>query len=644
MQRLIIINFSLILLTTFACNTAKKSYKTAMKKFSHGEYEFAIPKFQNALNKGYSAAKTNFMIAESYRLSNRIYEAESYYKNAIDANIRNESSYFYYGYALKSQEKYKEASARFKEYLEVGTNFDFISRAKKEIRNLKEINRIISKKTYSEATNLAPLNTEAPEYSPYILDDNIVFTSSRGVQKFYAATGTGFTDLYQFEFNYKDKSSGITTPFNETINLFDTHEGSATFSRDGNTMVFARSNDGKKKGRREVDMYITKFISGAWTEPQLLDICKKNAWDSSPSFSPNGKKLYFASNREGGFGGTDIYRATLDRNGNWKNVRNLGSKINTAANEMFPYIDKNGTLYISSDGHPSLGGLDIFKISKDGKKTRVINLGLPFNSSYDDFAIVYDTDTTGYFSSNRPGGKGDDDIYDFMERKPTLKDINFNLIGIVVEESEHGPPLKDVKVTLFDGLENVMKEVITDEKGKFGPIKVDVEKTFMLIAEKEDYFTTRQPFSTIGKTPTINPAKASSLEDVTFYVKIPIDKIVIDRTIVLENIYYDFNKADIRPEAAEDLDELVDLLTDNPDINIELSSHTDSRGEDEYNIDLSQKRADAAIDYLIELGINPSRLIAKGYGETKPIIENAVKEKEHQKNRRTEFKVVEIEE
>ena len=311
---------------------------------------------------------------------------------------------------------------------------------------------------------------------------------------------------------------------------------------------------------------------------------------------------------------------------------------------MFPYIDKNGTLYISSDGHPSLGGLDIFKISKDGKKTRVINLGLPFNSSYDDFAIVYDTDTTGYFSSNRPGGKGDDDIYDFMERKPTLKDINFNLIGIVVEESEHGPPLKDVKVTLFDGLENVMKEVITDEKGKFGPIKVDVEKTFMLIAEKEDYFTTRQPFSTIGKTPTINPAQASSLEDVTFYVKIPIDKIVINRTIVLENIYYDFNKADIRPEAAEDLDELVDLLTDNPDINIELSSHTDSRGEDEYNMELSQKRADAAIDYLIELGINSSRLIAKGYGETKPIVENAVKEKEHQKNRRTEFKVVEIEE
>jgi outer membrane protein OmpA-like peptidoglycan-associated protein len=421
------------------------------------------------------------------------------------------------------------------------------------------------------------------------------------------------------------------------------HEASATISKDGKTLVFARSNDGSRKGPREVGLFISKYLDGKWSDPQPMPFSDPETWYGCPSFAPDGKSLYFASNKRGGKGGLDLYRSTLDANGQWGKVTNLGESINTAGDEMFPYAAEDGKLYFSSDGHAGLGGLDIFVANKDKDgNTTVKNMGVPMNSRWDDFGLSLKTPTEGYFSSNRDGGKGDDDIYYFRDTKNDPRIVKFNLEGVAFGLDDRGKEqiLANAHVVLLDAQNKQISESYTDANGMFA-FSLEPSKNYTLVADMKDYFTKRDAISTVGKSP--DPETLFDKETtVNMAHKMVLEKLKLEKTFVLDNIYYDLNKADIRPDAAIELDKVVEILNDNPTITIELSSHTDSRGDDKLNLKLSQARAESARAYIVSKGIAPERITAKGYGKTKPLIADAATEEDFQKNRRTEFKVIKI--
>lgn len=609
------------------------------KRFEQEQYERAIQYYKQALDKTDNLGEVNYRIAESYRMSNRVGEAEPFYKAALDANLRREDAYYYYGIALKANGKYDEAKKQLQDFNKVGTKAPLKASAEREIENLNAISTLLQTGGKFEVEPLEALNSAASEFSPYVVNDQFIFSSTRGSEKAYQGNGEGFLDIFVAPFTTSHESLGTNTRKLEGVNTEGLHEAMATFTADGRTMVFARGNEGTKKGREQVDLFISTFQSGAWSEPKILGISDPRAWDSSPAFSPDGKTLYFASNRRGSLGGHDIYRSTIDANGRFSTPENLGAAINTAGNESFVYVAPDGTLYIASDGLPGLGSLDLFQIV-DGKPA---NLGSPINSSGDDFGIFFKDATTGYFSSNREGGKGGDDIYAFV--RTDRKQVIFFVDGTVMQLRDGARQqtiVPDIPVILQDERGQRLNQVTADATGKFS-FALDSASTYSLVAEKEGFFTARQRITTVGKMPAQEDLK-EEITEVRLTATLVLNEIKKDKPIVLENIYYDLDKADIRPDAAVELDKLVQVLTDNPRISIELSSHTDSRGSDVYNQDLSQRRAESAVQYIISQGIDASRLTARGYGESQLIVPNATTEEQHQRNRRTEFKVIRVQE
>ncbi len=632
------------------CSAGKMAMKKGNKKFKYGEYELSIDYYQKAIKSNYHSGEANFKIGEAYRLSNRIKEATPFYEASSASNYQGDPVAYYYGLSLKANEKYDEAKKVLEKYLETAKDKEIVPLAQMEIDNLIKLNDIRAMQTFYRVKNLEEINTPSGEYSPVYLDGELYFTSSREANKIYKATGTGFSNIFKVKTRGAKVDPATIMPLGQEINSDNTNDGCVTFSPDGQTMVFAKGNTGRKKDADDIDLYISRFRRGGWSEPTLMKVNDPRAWDSTPSFSNDGRTLYFSSNRKGGEGGIDIYAATKDRRGRWSSVRNLGSTINTPNDDMFPYQGQDGAFYFASNGHPGFGGLDILKAIREEGKIKVENLGEPVNTSSDDFGIFLYTIDKGFFSSNRPDGKGDDDIYTFINNDPDLKIVNYFLAGTTVTLDEEGNEkvLPNTTVKLFAGDDELLNEALTGRDGTF-KFRVYPEEDYLLMAEKPEYFTSRALFSTIGKS--IPKEELKQLETTkTFNTKIVLDQIIIDKTIVLENIYYDLDKWNIRPDAAVELDKLVTILKDNPEIKIELSSHTDSRATADYNLDLSKKRAQAAVDYIVSKGIDASRLTAKGYGESQLIISddeiNAMASEEameraHQRNRRTEFKVTE---
>ncbi|GAA4423258.1 OmpA family protein [Pontibacter saemangeumensis] len=629
--------FLLLLLLLGGC--AGQYISKGDKRFGEEQYERAIEFYKQGLASAGNAGEVNYKIAEAYRLSNRLAEAMPYYKAALDANYRKEDGFFYYGLALKANGQYEEALRQLQDYVRVGTSPQLKAQAAREIENLSTLSTILKKSSPYEIMNLEALNTDASEFAPYVLDNELVFSSTRGPGKEYMGNGEGFLDLYTTTLtDSAAEMGGAVRPY-ENVNAESIHDALATFTNEGNTMIFARGNEGTKKGRQNVDLFLSNFRSGAWTTPQILSISDREAWDSSPAFSPDGKTLYFSSNRKGGLGGNDIYKTTLDDNGRFSRPENLGPDINTPGNESFVSVGPDGTLYVASDGLPGLGNLDLFRI-ENGKP---VNMGPPINSPGDDFGIYIGEGNIGYFSSNREGGKGGDDLYRFVRTDRKL--VDFYVDGTLYQQREGAGQRTTVPnstVVLQDASGQQLRTTTTDSDGEF-TFNLDSASTYSLVAEKPGFFTARQQITTVGKMPTQEELTEASNE-VRLTATLVLNEIVKEKAIVLENIFYDFDKANIRPDAAVELDKLVQVLNDNPGISIELSSHTDARGSDIYNQDLSQRRAESAVEYIISKGIDSSRITAKGYGESRPVVRNAKTEEEHQRNRRTEFKVVRIQE
>ncbi len=645
-----------------------QSYKKGLASFEKGYYDLAVNDLLKVKEIDPSQqAKLSYTIAESYRLSNRWIESLSYYKEAIDLGIDDPDAVFHYAYALKVNEQYDLAKAQFAKYINLKTdNKVYNEWANREMSTLQIVDLIKEKDAELNFRNLREINTEGAEFSPFIYDGQLVFSASRK-DKLYS-NGLPFLGIYSAKVNADLTSIGEAGLFSKNIFDPERNEGTPAFSPDGKTVIFARSNSGKRKDLSpDVDLYISRKVPGSgWTEPILVSASDSASWDGCPAFSGDGRTIYFSSTRPGGSGGMDLYRVNMDASGRFGNPTNMGKTLNTPGDEMFPYVSSDGKLYFASDGHPGLGKLDLFVAERRAGKISVENLGLPYNSSMDDFGLSIDENKNIFFSSNRRGGVGDDDIYFYQAPKeevvaenvdplnpknvkgtdadldnPEIKTVNYFLKGAVIDKEE-GFTVPEAKVAIYrieGGFQELETELVTDPEGTFGPIRLSEDTDYMLIVEKKDYLTKRDGFSMYGRSiPQILLRKP--VTDTTYTTEVALEKVFVGKTFVLENIYYDLDKADIRQDAAVELDKLVQILLDNPALKIELGSHTDVRGTDMYNLRLSQRRADSAIEYIISRGIARDRLVAQGYGETELKIEGAKTEEEHQVNRRTEFKVL----
>jgi len=638
--------FGIISFLAWSCSQKISGPKGADGSFELAEYDVAIVAYEKMLKDNPNDPRINYQIAESFRLSNRIKQAAGFYETAFENGFMSDSARYYYAFSLKAKEQYHEAREILNSIVDDTENVPLANIARKEIENLNKIQEMPSD-SYYEIFTVGPINTAAAEYSPMVSNGEIYFTSNRHDTKIYKTTGTPFTDIYKAKLSGDEIDETTVEMLGDLINLPGINEGTIAFTRDGNTVVFARGNDGSKKGTKEVNLYLSRYRNGEWSEPELLTLNDPNSWDSAPAFNRNGRTLYFASNRPGGIGGVDLYAASLDGNGRFSNARNLGNNINTVGNDMFPYVDDDGRLFFASNGHAGYGGLDILvAVRKDGKTT-ITNLGVPINSSEDDFGLIYYSRTKGYFTSNRDGGQGDDDIYAFIDNSPSRKIINYILAGRTLTPDSStlaNVVLGQVRVRLMDTEDNVLEETTSNENGGF-EFQVDGETDYLIIGDKPDFFTTRINFSTVGES---IPAE-QLIEEVTtknFQTELVMDRIILEKAIVVENIYYGFDSSDIRADAAVELDKLARFLQDNPQIKIELGSHTDNFGNDDYNLGLSQQRAESAVSYIISKGVDDNRIRARGYGETRPIAANTNADgsdnpEGRQRNRRTEIKVFE---
>ncbi|MBB6240309.1 outer membrane protein OmpA-like peptidoglycan-associated protein/tetratricopeptide (TPR) repeat protein [Pedobacter sp. AK013] len=648
-----------ILIGTFLCAyclfafsfSANAQYilKDADKQYELFNYSKAIDLYEQAYKKKetlYAAER----LANAYTFVYNYKQAESWYAIAAKMPGSNPENILGYAKALQRNSKYSEAKTQYLNYIDKNKNVSEKQRtvwlascdsALKWIRNPKKI-ELINQKT---------LNSSQSDWGAVNYQGGVVFTSDRSNtglnireskpflkfdgtkepdQKVYGWTGNGYLKLY------------IKPSPNDSLQLFPIktgtryHVGSVSFTADGKTMYFTLTRitdelERLKKQPTTVNVEIfssTKGADGVWGEPVSFAYNNVNKYSvGDPFISADGNSLYFASNMPGGLGGTDIYVCLKTDGGAWGKPINL-EEVNTEGNERSPVFDEKDNFYFSSDGRIGMGGLDVYRALKEkGKIGHIENMGYPFNSPHDDFGFsLNEKGGIVYLSSNREGGLGSDDIYT-IDQKMILA---FRLEGRVSDKGS-SQPVAGALVTL-ERVNGTVLKTETDENGYYN-FNLAKESEYHVSAEKTNYRSDVKNLTTIGLTTSSVLTQNLQLE-----------AIVINKAIKLENIYYDFDKWNIRPDAAIELDKLVKIMIDNPTIWIELGSHTDSRGKDSYNLKLSQKRAESAVQYIISRGIDKNRIAAKGYGETQLLNKcgNGVNctEEEHQLNRRTEFKIV----
>lgn len=597
----IYILFLLIVSSLYSCKSAKLS--DAEEKQRIGEYYEAAAIYRKVYTKtspkkrdlrGYIA----YRMAECNRLINNTAKATSAYMNAIRYDYPDSTIYLRMGQMLQKTGRYPEAIKNYDIYME------------NDPSNLLAINGIQGcelapgwKKnpTRYEVRRMDKFNSRRGEFSPMLAGDKydqLYFASSRSKDKdakVSAITGQNNNNLFLVKQDEKGAWLAPVELEDEVNTEYD--EGTPSFSPDGNTMYYTYCAQ-DPEGPRTAEIYISTRSSAKWGKGTRATIVKDSVTAlGHPSISPDGKYLYFVSDAVGGFGGKDIFRARVAGN-DFGPMENLGEEINTPGDEMFPYVRDSVTLYFASNGHPGMGGLDLFKATQDSTgKWKVENLGAPINSMADDFGITFaGKEERGFFCSNRNDARGYDHIYSF--ERPT---ITIFIEGIVNDVDEY--PIEDATVRIVgkDGL-NVKVPVKKD-----GTYRVELERDirYVMMASARGYLNQNYELHT-------GPEEKNETYIVDFFLS-PISK-----PVVIDNIFYDFDKATLRPESKKALDEMIKMLNDNPNVTIELGAHTDRKGTDQYNERLAQRRAQSVVDYLIAGGIEAARLEAKGYGESVP--------------------------
>jgi peptidoglycan-associated lipoprotein len=650
MRRSLLFIIFLIIVTAPIAEAQKRKTERAYSSFRAGEYYDAVDLFKASYSKTRKTDKNTrtelvFMIAECYRLTNNPKDAETWYKLAVKSSYSKPDAQFWLAESMKKNGKHQQAIEEFKKYKLVAPSD---ARADQEIRSCELALEWLKNPEAYKVEDLKDLNSKESDFSPaYGRDDFgvIYFTSARddaAGNKTHGATGQSYTDIFESRL---DKKSKWSTPVPVTGLNSDFEDGTPSFTSDYKEVYFTRCESGKHEKKGCIIMN-AKLSGDKWSDPKNIGILPDSVVAAHPSISPDGNSLYFVSDIAGGFGKKDIWKVTREGS-SWSKPENLGPDINTSGDELFPYEREDGTLYFSSDGLIGMGGLDIFKakLQPDGSWI-VQNLKAPINSYADDFGIAFEKgNERGIFSSTRKG-KSNDDLYSFE-----LPPLKFNVTGLVKDEKTLAAiPGSVVRLIASDG-NNLQAETGQGGDFKFA-LKAGVD--YIFLASKKGYLNGKDKETTKGQDKSRD-----------FMVSILLTP--IDRPIELPNILYDFGKWDLRPESMVSLDKLVETLFDNENVTIELMSHTDSRDTEEFNQQLSQKRAQAVVQYLIEKGIEPERLMGKGYGESTPKIVDAAivaqnpflksgtvlteqyintlqndeqKEIAHQINRRTEFRVL----
>jgi peptidoglycan-associated lipoprotein len=596
----------LFLSTSVSTLAQNKKASKAYATFDAGEYYAAIDQFKEAYQKTSDKKEKlhmAFYIAECYRKTDNAPQAALWYGKVIAKNYENPLSVLYYADALRMNQNYEEAKAQYQHYKELVPDDP---RGSDGILSCDFALQWMDQPSGYTVEEQKFINSKFSDYSPAFSRsdyEEIYFTSSRDEtmgNSEHGGTGQQFSDIF---FSTMDKKGKWSTPLPlpEPINT-EAEEGTPVFSADYNRMYFTRCNVSKRKALG-CEILVAKRNGDRWTDMESVAIAEDSVVIAHPAISPDDQTLYFVSDMNGsirsseGPNSKDIWMVT--RSGDkWSDPVNLGAPVNTPGDEVFPFVHSDGTLYFSSDGHIGMGGLDIFKAVKDDNGQWLIeNMKYPINSAADDFGIVFEKDReSGYLSSSRKG-KTHDDIYAFV-----LPPLRFSITGVVKnEKTDEIIPEAIIKSIGSDGI------TLDTKAGRDGVFRFTLKPgtDYVFIAEKQGFLKGKERESTKG---------ASKSTD----FKTEIYLASIENPIEVENIFFDLDKADLRPESMVSLDKLVETLNDNPNIVVELGSHTDSRASDAYNLDLSHRRAQSVVNYLIQKGISRERLVAKGYGESNP--------------------------
>ena len=641
-----------LLLVNNAVYSQNKRTKRADATFEAGEYYKAIEKYK----KIYSKSKTKvikgeiaFKLGECYRKMNITKYTRKWYSKAVKYHYQNPLAILYLANAHLVRQEYEDAKINYEKYKALvpedirGSNG--VASCDFAVETTKNPERYIIE-------NIVDINSKQSDYKPAYFRDysTLLFTSTReGVSgtSLNNNSGENFADIFYTAKDRKGKWSEPVLLKGEANSIFD--EGACTVNPSNTTMYYTSCKliKGETNG---CQIYSSKLSGKSWASPELVQLVEDSSISiGHPALSYDELKLYFVANMPGGEGGKDIWLSKrTSKNAKFSKPVNLGKLINTAGDEVFPFVRKDGTLYFASNGHIGIGGLDIYKLEtdEDGVK-KVVNLKSPINSPADDFGIIFQNKKEkGFFSSTRKGGKGSDDIFSF-----NLPPILFTIQGTVKDEITENI-INKAKVKLI-GSDGTSLETFSGIDGSF-KFKLKPETDYILTTQKNRYLKGKAKESTKGLT----KSQTIALE---------IFMSPIEQSIEVENIVYDYNKANLRAESEVALDKLIETLNDNPNVTIELSAHTDFRGDEKANETLSQNRAQSVVDYLIKKKIRTDRLTAKGYGEimpktvTKKIAQkhsflkkgdilnedfinhlktDEQKEEAHQINRRTEFRVL----
>ncbi|MCO6499986.1 MAG: OmpA family protein [Vicingus serpentipes] len=739
--------------------------KKANSYFDLEQYHDAIINYEKILKKTPSNQEATQKIAFSYRKLKDYNNAEKYYAKATELNPTESSNYLYYGQALKNNNKIADAKIQFEKFVAKEPN-SFIG--KLMVQSCKDIKNWEVEEKAFEVTNVQNINTKDADFCPLVYEDGLVFVSERGIdlinESQYGLSSKPYLSIFYAK---KDKDFKKAKKFSSQLNSLY-HDGPVSISSDKTTIYFTRVEK-KELGKSYVNrlkIFTATLENKKWKNITPFIHNNTNYSVAHPWISEDGKKLFFASDMPGGMGGMDIYLCIKDGD-SWGQPINLGKEVNTPENEVFPYFRK-GILYFSSEGHSGYGGLDIYRVEESQQWKNPENLKSPLNSSKDDFGIFYKDDESGYFSSNRDGGVGSDDIYSFSWHAL----IPQTSITGVIEYDKLAAA--GVNMSLLDENDNVVQSAITDEYGKFKFDKLGLDQNYLIRLDEEDdsklensklYITNSKgekvllanniskgkfrikalPFeyydelellkeedeslftvsvfgqvysklpgdysggmdvwivddegNIIGKAKSDKFGKFSfdklspdeqylfmlSEDDEKFniiitdengnvleaakrlidgkyrYIRLASDQSVItlineidevikiaeNENFIISKVLYEYRSAEINELAAQELNKLVLILKKNKDIGVELSSHTDSKGSDSYNMELSQQRAEKAVEYVVSKGIDKNRIKAKGYGETQPVAPNEFPNGKDNpegraKNRRTVFKVIKL--
>ena len=603
MKNAVYIIACLLLLAVASCRTPKLSEADA--QFDRGEYYDASVTYKKVYNKLRKKeerplrGEVAFKMGRCYRLLNMSARASAAFQNALRYEYPDSTAHLMLAQALHADGKYTAALKSYDKYLDFCPDDSLAIIGAEGCRTAQDIR---ARGSRYEVKQAKLFNSRRADFCPMFLGtdaDQIYYTSTTEKatgDKKSEITGMKNADIFFSKKNERgewERPEAVEGDLNTELD-----EGIVSFSPDGQTMYLT-------KARRElnsptsVEIFTSTRSDAKWSAPVKFEITADTlSTFGHPAVSADGDYLYFASDMPGGYGGKDIWRISLkERQGS---LVNLGPDINTAGNDDFPYVRSDGTLYFASDGHPGMGGLDLFKATVVGDPAEmhytVQNMGYPINSAGDDFGITFGKGEYGYFSSNRGDARGYDHIYSF-EFDP----VKITIEGLVMDKDEEAVKNAVIRIVGDDG--SNQKAVARDD-GSFS-FSLQRGVNYVMLAGAKGYLNQKQEF-----------ASDSTMEDASYWVEFRLPS--INKPTVVENIFYDYDKADLRPESKTALDELITVLRDNPNVTIEMASHTDRWGSDAYNINLSDRRAQSVVDYLVAHGISRNRLQPHGYGKSKP--------------------------